>query len=122
MNALPCTEGNRSVLKQRLQRVLGAVPTFVAEPLCLKTAYSSDMIAAVQLDPATALPGWSFARYAPPEEVPVEELFRIWPDVFDATARQGLEIAIGFDPVSGAGITLSRLPDGRLYVLLSDRM
>ena len=58
----------------------------------------------------------------PPEEVPVEDVFKMWPEVFDATAQSTLDIAIGFAPKVGSIVTLLRLRGGGVYVLLSDRM
>lgn len=117
-----CNGGNLMLLEGRLSRVLGAVPPLVGPARCYKTGYSSDMIAAAQIDPTATVPDWAFVPATDAEEVPLSFLFKLYPEAFNQDARKGLSIAIAFDPVSNASVTLVNLKDGQRFVLVSEQM
>lgn len=117
-----CVEANQLLFEARLKAAFGMLPQMLGPAFCSKTEYSSDMVAAVPIAGDTALPDWTFEALTPGQEVPIDFLFDMWPEVFSPAARNEAQIAIGRDPEGTANVTLVRLRRGDLYVMVSDAL
>ena len=118
-----CGELNRSSVETGLSGALGTLPQLLDGPRCLKTPYSSDMVAAVRLAPGFTLDGVTFIPGSEPTEVPLNSLETIYPEPFKSVARTEFEIASTFSGKNKhVAVHLIRLRDGKLYALVNDAM
>lgn len=122
MTSEVCSETNLMLFEGRLTRAMGAMPGLIGAAHCYKTEYSSDMIAAAQLDPSGPLPDWDFAPATQAEGVPLDFLYRLYPEVFTVEALKTVKIATRFDPDSGAIVTLVQPANAGRFVLISEQM
>ncbi|MBL3576290.1 hypothetical protein JMK10_07975 [Rhodovulum sulfidophilum] len=120
--AVPCQGANLMIFEGHLKRVLNSVPLLEGGPVCKKGEYSSDMISAARLSPEINLPGVHFRDAVEAEEVPLEFLFENWLNIFDGISPEDLTIAIQYDSVGRASVSLIKLRSGAVFILISDAM
>lgn len=120
MTRTECAAANLAVIETALAAVLGQAPRIVGPAFCDKSAYSSDLVALVEIDPAAAPGDWRFSPSSKEAEAPLHLLAELAPDVFAGLDPAELGFSGGFDRELRKNVYLLRLPSGRLFALVTD--
>lgn len=120
MTRTECTSGNLAVVETALSEVLGQAPRIIGPASCDKSAYSSDLVALVEIDAAAAPADWRFAPASDEAEAPLHLLAALDPEVFAGLDLAELGFSGGFSRELRKNVYLLRLPSGRLFALVTD--
>ena len=118
--AMECERFNSSYVERALATAYNATPRLLDGTRCLKNASDNDIVAMGELDASFSPQGVGFEPADVTDEAPLDLVEVMYPEAFYGLPRSNIQIASRFSNELRINVHLLRIPNGRLFVLVSD--